>query len=100
MKLLTTAIKLAAEAHDGQVDKAGDLIFSIPCSGRRIGLHADDMHLAMGRVRYRDTKETFVWPQNLKCMYCKASPYSIINKTVEKAKQLMIDNVEDALTVR
>jgi hypothetical protein len=30
----------------------------------------------MGRVRDRDTKETFVWPQNLKCMYCKATPYS------------------------
>jgi hypothetical protein len=67
------------------------------CSGKRIELHADDMHIAAGKVRWRDTKETLIWSKDLKCMYCGASPNGIINHTIQKVKDLMVEQVLVAL---
>jgi hypothetical protein len=40
-------------------------------NGRHVEMHANDKHIAAGLLRNRETKETFRFPQGLKCMYCE-----------------------------
>lgn len=41
-------------------------------NGRHVEMHADDKHIAAGLVRDRETKTTFHFPLDLRCMYCDA----------------------------
>lgn len=67
-------------------------------NGRGIDFHADEPHIAMGFVRYQDTKKIFRFPKNLKCMYCGGTPYRVMEeakkKTFERCLEAWNERIE------
>src|SRR5208282_4711920 len=62
-------------------------------NGRSIRFEPEDKHIALGYVRYQDTKEVFRFPTDLKCMYCYASPNHIIERTRKEVMEQFISHL-------
>ena len=66
--------------HNSENRRAGDSGMSKMASecGASNGSHVEfniaDKHIAAGLLRNRETKEVFVWPEGMKCMYCGLAP--------------------------